>query len=783
MNARSDAATEPVLGRAHLLGLGLLVAGLLLVRPVYLAAAHPAVGWGLAALGAALMLLRPTRARIALAGLALAGALALDVLYVHLEPRFSGGSATIARGAALLLSPVVERIAADDGRAIVFHDSETTGFLAGPQFGGLRELSVVGGVLALVAIATLGRRALLWLPPALLVFAALAVLRFAAGILAYLGTDDETGDGLHLRIASLWGPSLSVLTCLAASASGGALLRTLPAATLARDPDRARALPTAISLLAAACAGAAAFLELPGERTAGRVLLDDRLSGVWEPAGRLLDTERYGDFSAYSFATLTEFVGRRYDLTVNADEPYTAALLAEHDVLVLKTPHEVLPQAETDAILRWTERGGSLFLIGDHTDLGGMNSFLNAFARPAGIELANDAVEHADLPGYVRWERPAALAHPIAAGLPPLTFMTGCSLHVTAPAVPVLALRRVVARAGDYSKNSNFGTVPPLPDTAQGTLVAAAAGRLGEGRVLVFSDSTVFSSFAFFQDGHDAFVERAFAWLSRRESRGTALGAAALLAALAWLASFPWSAGAASRGALLAAGVICASAAAVGASRLSGRLLEPAPVLDPTATIGFVTEGGAAVLPAVLGTQPEGVDDENFMTFVQTPLRLGIETRVVARSPEQLDGLSALVVLNPDADADARGPDPAWLAAVRAWVRDGGRLVVLAQSKHHGHAHPRELDYLSDLHARPLASALPGVEGFEADVGRGSVVLLRGSERFSSTRMGHCMALPDHEQRAIYDFCRELWRSRGLGLGVRERQVYWPSPAAARAAG
>lgn len=787
MNERPDApaagGTEPAPARAQLLGLGLLVAGILLVRPIYLSAAHPAVGFGLAALGAALMLFRPTRARAALAVLALAGALALDVVYVDLEPRFSGGSATIARGAALILAPVVERVAAGDGRAIVFHESENTGFLAGPQFGGLRELSVVGGVLALVAIATLGRRALLWLPPAFLLFAGLAVLRFAAGILTYLGADDETGDGMHLRIAALWSPWLSILTCLAASATGGELLRTLLAAAPRREPGRIRAFPATVGLLAAGCAGAAAFLELPGERSAGRVLLDDRLSGVWEPAGRLLDTDRYGDFSAYSFATLTEFVGRRYDLTVNADEPYTAALLADYDVLVLKTPHDVLPEAETAAILRWAKEGGSLFLIGDHTDLGGMNSFLNAFARRAGIELGNDSVEHADLPGYVRWQRPAALAHPIAAGLPPLTFMTGCSLRVTGSAVPVLALRRVVAREGDYSRNSNFGTVPPRPDTAQGTLVGAAAGRIGDGRVLVFSDSTVFSSFAFFQDGHDAFVERAFAWLARRGSRGFALGAAALLAALAWLVSFPWSAGAASRSAFLAAGVICASAAAVGASRLSGVLLEPAPVEDPTPTIGFVTEGGAAVLPAVLGTQPEGVDDENFMTFVQIPLRLGLETRVVERSPARLAGLAALVVLNPDAELDPAGPDPAWIRGVREWVRGGGQLVVLAQSKHAGHAHPREGDYLAELHARPLACSLPGVEAFQSDVGRGSVLLLRGSEHFSSTRMGHCMALPDHEQRAIYDFCHALWVSRGLDRSVRERQVYWPSPAAARGAG
>lgn len=776
----TDAGSE--LSNLHSIGLGVFVGGILLLRPTYMSTVHPVVGWKLALGGAAAFLIRGPRGRFGMLSLVLLGVIALDVLYAFFEPRFSWGSDAIARGATLLLSPVLDRIATHDGRAFVFHEGELTEFLACSQFTGLRELAVSTGVMALLALGILGRLALSWIPPALLLLAVVAVLRFSVGVLMYVGADDEAADGAHLRIATLWSPSLTILATILVCAGGGALVRFLISVTEPRVLPAVGRRRLAFGALAAGCVGAASFLELPGEPKAGRVLLDDRLSGVWEPAGRLLDSERYGDFSAYSFATFGEFLGRRYDLTINADQPYTEELLRDYDMLVLKTPHVALGREEVEAVLRWTDEGGSLFLIGDHTDLGGMNSFLNVFATAAGIELLNDAVEHADLPGFARWEPSPWLGHPLTVGLPPIAFMTGCSLKLTGSAVPVLALRRVVAREGDYSKNSNFGSVPPRPHTPQGTLVAAAAGRIGDGRVLVFTDSTVLSSFAFFMDGHAEFVERALAWLDHRAPSVFALRSAGILAALAWLMSFPWMHRTSSRIAYSTFSMIGYCAAAVGATRVSGLCLPSAPVQDPTPVVGFVAEGGAAALPPVLGTQPEGVEDQNFMTFVQVPLRLGLETRVVPRSPSRLAGLAALVVLNPDSESDAWGADPAWLSSVRAWVREGGLLVVLAQAKHQGHAHPREGDYLTDIHARAQDCSVPGVEVLSANIGRGEIVLLRGSERFSTRSMGHCMSLPDAEQRAIYDFCHEFWRSRGLHRSISERQVYWPSPAAARGA-
>ncbi len=65
-----------------------------------------------------------------------------------------------------------------------------------------------------------------------------------------------------------------------------------------------------------------------GKEKAGRILIDDRFCGIWEPTARQLDTEWYGDFPTYSFTSLAEWLGKWYSVDANTTRPYDDELLS-----------------------------------------------------------------------------------------------------------------------------------------------------------------------------------------------------------------------------------------------------------------------------------------------------------------------------------------------------------------------------------------------------------------------------------------------------------------------
>lgn len=62
------------------------------------------------------------------------------------------------------------------------------------------------------------------------------------------------------------------------------------------------------------------------------------------------------------------------------------------DVLVFKTPTEPFTDEEVSTIERFVDQGGGLFLIGDHTNLFGMSTYLNKVAAPFRLAFRSDDV-------------------------------------------------------------------------------------------------------------------------------------------------------------------------------------------------------------------------------------------------------------------------------------------------------------------------------------------------------------------------------------------------------
>ncbi len=535
---------------------------------------------------------------------------------------------------------------------------------------------------------------------------------------------------------------------------------------------RSRELPRASSedvvpapgvLLLSSSAGFAcaffAFWDSPGVTKAGRVLIDDSLSGLWEQSARRLDRDWYGDMSTYSFSLAAELLGYFYSVEVNVQESLSSDLLRNADVLVIKTPERELLPAEVSSILDWVRSGGGLFLIGDHTNLFGNSAQLNRLGEPSGIRFKFDSVSDARTSAFSVYDRPLLGAHAVASRVAKMEFMSSCSLELDGFAQPIMVVGNSVSQPGDYANPSFFGTLHSNPSAEIGPMVLAASSRLGSGRVVAFSDSTVLSSFAVTREGRSEFLLGAIDYLNRKDSyvfiRYIPIVAIAGMIALIVFVGYTNRQGAhcaadscaivAAGGALL--GVSLASCANWFAYAGSSAIREV-----PGVSV-FVDEGA---LPPVLGGIGHLDPDYCYDTMFTAISRGGIFP-TVASSLEELTHSRAAIWVSPGSSVDTDD-----VTRLASFVRGGGSLVVMIRDDH------RHLDALHNLFSLcglnldevldetkaetrlsdvSDTNVVKGVRSSASVVGTGRLVVLCGLEWLSRDRLGHCFDMPGHEQR------------------------------------
>ena len=153
---------------------------------------------------------------------------------------------------------------------------------------------------------------------------------------------------------------------------------------------REAALSAAVCAAATAALGWAIAFEDPGVRKQGRVIVDESHSD-WERTEREYDTQWYGDMAGYNYATLYKHLGRYYSMKRHEKGAIDRRLLADCDVLILKTPTRAYADAEIATICAFVARGGGLYLIGDHTNVFGMTTYLNGVVERFGFAYGYDA--------------------------------------------------------------------------------------------------------------------------------------------------------------------------------------------------------------------------------------------------------------------------------------------------------------------------------------------------------------------------------------------------------
>ena len=569
-------------------------------------------------------------------------------------------------------------------------------------------------------------------------------------------------------------------------------------------PWRRRGFAALAALAAAAAVAlfvAGEFWDPPGTRKAGRVAVDE-FHSQWEKTDRPMDTEWYGQLSGYNYACIYAYLSRFYKMS-RIQRAIDDKLLANVDVLIVKTPTVRYTPAEIDAIERFVARGGGLLLIGEHTDVFRTGEFLNAISRRFGFSFRYDVLFGIDATFEERYVRPL-IPHPITQTMPPLDFEISCSIDPgSSRGEAVMTNTGLWSLPPDYYAINYYPQVEDRAIARYGAWIQTWATRHGDGRVVAFSDSTQFSNFSAFEPGKIEELMGMVEWLNHSGGFTMAnvlltIAALGLALAAAMLAS-GWEGGWL---VLLAAGSLGWFVAVLAIRAAHAAELPMPKNVRPMVEVVMDRTISDAALP--VGGFITGRDDA-FGIFERNILRLGYFIGR-HRGKAALDG-NLFVVLEPDRDVP-----PEFLDEVVDYVRRGGKLLVLAAPatkpdekstanillQPFSMAVDPQTNYTGPVTLGgepvtlgggptiPVASAaaivggeplatLPGIAATDnrpitvaarREFGKGSVTVVGFATRFTDLNMGVTgEVLPDAELRKVYEFEYRLLRGI-IGAGA-----------------
>lgn len=276
------------------------------------------------------------------------------------------------------------------------------------------------------------------------------------------------------------------------------------------------------SILAMSCVGGGLMIagvlwawSPIGQSKGGRVLVVERHS-TWEPTIEPYATKIYGEAGSYTYAAAYAYCNQFYQMgRLLESEPISDHSLASCDVLIIKTPTARYSETEIAAVVRYVERGGSVLMIGDHTNVFNMNTYLNDISRHFGFTFRNDLLFKIGSP-YSQTYQPPRVAHPLLLHVPPMQFAVSCSID------PGHHFGRMAIRnTGLYNlppayQESNYHPQAEYRSTMQyGAWCQLWTTTYGRGRIAAFADSTLFSNFCIYQPGKRELLMGMLQWLNR----------------------------------------------------------------------------------------------------------------------------------------------------------------------------------------------------------------------------------------------------------------------------
>lgn len=257
------------------------------------------------------------------------------------------------------------------------------------------------------------------------------------------------------------------------------------------------------------------LFEDPGIIKNGKVVVDE-VHSEWENTTQPLNKTWYGTLSTYNYYSWVQWMRHYYNVTINENNTLTYSYLKDFDILILKCPTKPFLPEEIEDILKFVRNGGGLYVVGDHTNVFGMSAYFYPLVSRFGVDFNFDATSDYPTGSYSQVETKDFLfVHPIMKKVEVFKFLTSCTLSAPLFTEDVIVGNGIYREPGTYATETFFRSFILSPDEEAGFFLQAVALKYGKGRIVVFSDSTVFSSFCVFMDGYTNFNLGVMEYLNR----------------------------------------------------------------------------------------------------------------------------------------------------------------------------------------------------------------------------------------------------------------------------
>ncbi|HUU46699.1 MAG TPA: hypothetical protein VM118_13285, partial [Acidobacteriota bacterium] len=406
----------------------------------------------------------------------------------------------------------------------------------------------------------------------------------------------------------------------------------------------------------------------------GRMLIDE-LHSDWEWSEMPFDTLWYGQQSTYNFYCLAEYWGKYYQMHRGFDS-LTPELLDNYDILVLKVPTQPYAPEEIEAVYDWVSDGGGLILIGEHTNVFGYATFLNPVANRFGQRFIPDIVYELQT-GDLNLERmPDLLPHPVANNMPEYFLFGGpCSMYGDLSARSIITGLELKTLPADYTQRNFFPERTGHAGYRFGIFLLSMSTRCGKGRIVSFTDSTLWSNFFVFVPGKPELALELANYVNRYDPFPFCYWriVAFWLGIAGFLVAGVAAAGLQLEGWLWVAAVGCLTFA--GSAHLFEAVnaknyprIEFAPH-TPFPQLNFEDEHSRFFIPELrLAREP----DKDFATFFLWTQRVGVVPRKFNTLEDALAQPGGQIIIDPVVAFDSTET-----ALMREFVTNGGTLYVL----------------------------------------------------------------------------------------------------------
>ena len=219
---------------------------------------------------------------------------------------------------------------------------------------------------------------------------------------------------------------------------------------------------------------------------------------------------------------ITKYVNLTDYIKIIESNKVTANLLQDIDIFVITSINKTFSIDEKEVIWDFVKKGGSLLVSGDHTNVGNTQEPLNDLLTPVDISFQFDSALPLD--SKFKWLTCYQLIHhPITSNIISLNeiqISVGASLSTSPNAIPLVIGRYGLSDEGDpFNKDIAYlGDYEYNWGEQLGDLILAAATYYGDGKVIVFGDTSTFQNSAL--PYSYPFIYNVISWL-KSEQTGT----------------------------------------------------------------------------------------------------------------------------------------------------------------------------------------------------------------------------------------------------------------------